>query len=186
VIERAVIRNDAAVTIEDVRAEAATPPVREGKGRKLDPAVQQQWREFAQRFISEVRFDDPSQPPPRIGGLGWMRLPLPRGHWITLWRGTGRGEAGAFLNLNGSEGQSAYDELLEDRALIHEELTDAGLPAPTWERTDKGATVSLRWSAPLPWDAAAEERQRTELKAAANQLVNSLRPRLERSGSGNA
>jgi hypothetical protein len=183
VIERHVIRNEAGVTITSLADEAVSPVGGEGRGRKLDPQVQKQWRAFAQRFIAEARFDDPSQPPPRIGGLGWMRLPLPRGHWITLWRATARGEAGAYLNLAGSEGQALFDILGEDRALIDEEFADAGLGAPVWERSEKGASVALRWPAPQPWDGAAEDRQSAEFQAAANQMVNSFRPRIERIGA---
>lgn len=180
VIERHVIRNEAAVTITSLSEEAASPDSGEGRGRKLDPQVLKAWRAFAHRFIAEARFDDPSQPTPRIGGLGWMRLPLPRGHWITLWRASAREEIGVYLNLAGAESQAAFAELRADQALIDEEFADAGLPAPVWERGDKGANVALRWPAPQPWNAAAEERQLAELKVAANQMVNSFRPRLER------
>lgn len=180
VIERHVIRNNAAVSITSLAEDAAAPTSGEGRGRKLDPQVQRQWGAFAQAFIATARFDDPSQPPPRIGGLGWMRLPLPRGHWITLWRATGRGEIGAYLNLVGSEGQAAFEALSGDRALIDEEFADAGLAAPTWERTDKSASVALRWSAPLPWDGNAEDRHLAELLVAANQMVNSFRSWFER------
>ncbi|MDP3675579.1 MAG: hypothetical protein Q8R44_10875 [Novosphingobium sp.] len=183
VIERHVIRNEAAVTITSLAEDAAPPASGEGAGRKLDPEVQRKWRAFAQSFIEQARFDDPSQPPPRIGGLGWMRLPLPRGHWITLWRASARGEIGAYLNLVGSEGQAMFAVLREEQALIDAEIADAGLAEPTWERTDKGASVALRWPAPLPWDEAAEQRQLAELQIAANQMVNSFRPRIERIGA---
>jgi hypothetical protein len=180
VIERAVIRNEAAVTIEDLREEAAAPPKREGAGRKLDPGMQRRWRAFADKFIAVASFDDPSQPPPRVGGLGWMRMPLPGGHWITLWRRIGNADAGAAAILAGSDGQAAFEALAEERAIIDDEFADAGLPAPEWERKDKNASISLSWPAPQPWDEQSEEVQRAALLAAANQLVNSLRPRLER------
>ena len=180
VIERAVIRNEAAVIIEDLREEAAASPEREATGRKLDPAMQRQWRGFAEKFTAEARFDDPSQPPPRIGGLGWMRMQLPGGHWITLWRRIGNADAGATAILAGSDGHAAFEALAEERGIIDEEFADAGLPAPDWERKDRNSSISLSWPAPQPWDEAAEEVQRARLLAAANQLANSLRPRLER------
>ena len=182
VIERAVIRNEAQVIIEDLRDEPAARATGEGIGRKLDPALQQQWRAFAEKFIASVTFDDPSQPPPRIGGLGWMKAALPRGHWMTLWRST-QGEGGAYVSLNGSEGQAAWDELAADRVLIDEEFADAGLPPPQWERSSKTTRIALAWPAPLPWDEPAEAAQATMLAKAANQLVNSFRPRLERIGA---
>ena len=182
VIERAVIRNEAQVVIEDLRDEPPAPSSGEGSGRKLDPALQQQWRTFAEKFIAQVQFDDPSQSPPRIGGLGWMKAALPRGHWITLWRST-QGEAGAYVSLNGSEGQAAWDALVADRTIIDEEFADAGLPAPQWERSAKTTRIALAWPAPLPWDEHAEAAQAAMLGRAANQLVNSFRPRLERIGA---
>lgn len=165
-IERAVIRNEAAVIIEDVRDEAAVPVISEGSGRKLDPDLQQRWRAFAEKLIARIAFDDPSQPLPRIGGLGWMKAALPRGDWMTLFRSTGTGRVGACVNLLVSEGLAAYERLLADRELIDEEFSDAG------------------WSSPLPWDEQAEARQAELLTMGANQLVNSFRPRLERIGAG--
>ncbi len=182
-IERAVIRNEASVIVTDVRDEQLAPSGVEGSGRKLDPALHHQWRAFAERFIAELAFDDPSQPLPRIGGLGWMKAALPRGAWITLYRMTGSGKVGVYANLAGSEGLAAYERLLGDRVLIDEEFSDAGLPPPKWERSDKGAQITLEWSFPLPWDEPAEAEQRRHLAKAANQLVNSLRPRLERIGA---
>ena len=59
VIERAAIRNEAQVIIEDLRDEPAAPAPGEVISRKLDPAPQQQWRAFAEKFIASVTFDDP-------------------------------------------------------------------------------------------------------------------------------
>ena len=183
VIERAVIRNEASVTIEDLGDEAAAPATNEGAGRKLDTNTQRQWRAFAERFIASMAFDDPSQPPPRFGGLGWMKAALPRGHWMTLYRSTGTGNGGAYVNLVGSEGLAAYDRFLADRDTIDEEIVDAGLPKPEWARTEKGGSISLKWPSPQPWDETAEAAQIELLKRGANQLVNSFRPRLDRQGA---
>lgn len=183
VIERVVIRNEAAVIIEDIRDEASAPAVSEGTGRKLDPALQQRWRAFAETFIANMAFDDPAQPLPRVGGLGWMKAALPRGHWMTLFRSSGTGKVGAYVNLIGGEGLAAYERLSADWELIDEEFTDAGLPAPEWKRTDKGATIGLGWPSPLPWDDQAEARQFELLAKGGNQLVNSFRPRLEQIGA---
>jgi hypothetical protein len=68
--------------------------------------------------------------------------------------------------------------------MIDREFDEAGLPAPTWKQNEEGASISLVWPSPLPWDGAAEERQLKELSAAANQMVNSLRPRLLVEGGG--
>lgn len=101
---------------------------------------------------------------------------------MTLWRST-QGEGGAYVSLNGSEGQAAWDELAADRALFDEEFADAGLPAPQWERSAKTTRIALSWPAPLPWDEPAETAQAAMLAKAANQLINSFRPRLDRIGA---
>lgn len=178
IIERAVIRNEAAsVTIDDIPREPSLGPG-QAAGPRLDPAFQQQWRDFAERFIANTRFDDPSQPPPRIGGLGWMRLPLPPPAAITLWRSRPQERAGAFVRLSGTEGLAAYEELAADRLSIDAEFQEAGLDPPLWDLGPTSASISLSWSAPYPWDEAAEDSQASQLARAANQLVNSLRPRL--------
>jgi len=182
VIERAVIRNEANVVVADLGEEPSGPSGGESAARKLSPSLMAAWRSFAERLISAMRFDDPSQPPPRIGGLGWMKAALPRGHWLTLYRASGSGKIGAYVNLVGSDGLEAYERLLADRVMIDEEFADAGLPPPQWERSDKGASIALSWPAPLPWDDAAESEQSALLRRAANQLVNSFRHRLEQLG----
>ncbi len=93
------------------------------------------------------------------------------------------GRGGAYVSLNGSEGQAAWDDLEADRALIDEEFADAGLPPPQWERSAKTTRIALSWPAPLPWDEPAATAQAAMLSRAANQLVNSFRPRLERIGA---
>jgi hypothetical protein len=184
VIERAVIRNEASAIITDLREEqGASAPAGAGSTRKLSPALQQSWRAFAERFIAGMVFDDPSQPPPRIGGLGWMKAPLPRGAWLTLYRASATGKIGAYVNLPGSEGLAAYERLAADRSIIDEEFSDAALPAPSWERSAKGAIIALTWSSPLPWDEPREAEQQAQLARGANQLVSSFRPRLERIGT---
>ena len=179
-IERAIIRNDAGVVIETpVEAEVA-PVTNAGEtgGRKLDPELQRQWRGFAERFIAGIGFDDPAQPPPRIGGFGWMRLSLPGGVTGTIWRSTKDEAAGVFVRFAGTG--RAWNAMLAERTIIDSEFADAGLSLPEWAEDPKGSTVSIRIAAPLPWDALAEDRQQQSLAEIANQLVNSFRPRLER------
>lgn len=183
VIERAVIRNEANVVITDLGDEPAAPRGGNDSGsRKLAPGLMAAWRRFAEQFIGKMSFDDPAQPPPGIGGLGWMKAALPRGHWLTIYRASGSGKIGAYVNLVGGDGLAAYERLLADRAIIDEEFADAGLPPPVWERSNKGASIALSWPAPQPWDEAAEAEQATRLRSAANQLVNSFRHRLEQLG----
>ncbi len=181
VIERSVIRiEDGAVRIDDVAATQERAAPRASGKRSIDPVFQQAWRDFAERFIASVEFDDPSQQPPRIGGIGWLRVPLPLSLAMTLWRGKTQQTSGAFVRFTGSDGQVAYDAIEAERTAIDEEVTRAGLPLPSWERSGDEARLSIDTAAPLPWDEAAEATQAEFLATAANQLVNSLRPRLER------
>ena len=68
--------------------------------------------------------DHPSQPPPQIGGLGWMNAPFPRGAWITLYRATAAGKIGPCPDLAGSDGLAANERLLGDPGVIDEEFAD--------------------------------------------------------------
>ena len=102
VIERTVIRNEAGpLIIADLRDEPAGPSPRETGGHRIDPAFQRQWRDFAERFIATVVFDDPAQPPSRVGGLGWIRVPLPGPSHLTLWRAKADGVVGGFVRYKG-------------------------------------------------------------------------------------
>jgi len=51
---------------------------------------------------------------------------------------------------------------------------------PEWTRSDGEASISLEWASSWPWDEGEETRQVALLSSAANQFVNSLRPRLAR------
>lgn len=181
ILERSVVRiEDGVITIDEARGAQASAPQRTGADRRVDTAFQQAWRDFAERFIASIEFDDPAQPPPRLGGIGWVRLPLPLGLSITLWRGKTQQKIGAFVRFSGSEGQGWFEALHAARADIDAELARAGLPPPEWDSSANAPMLSVEAPAPLPWDAAAEDAQVEFLAGCANQLVNSLRPRLER------
>jgi hypothetical protein len=175
-IERGIIRNEAA----DVRIampEEIEPPSATGSG-EVRPAMQQ-WRAFAERFLADMRFDDPAQPAPRIGGVNWMSAPLPGKSSVTLWRSKD-GVVGAFARGRNSEGLADFDSLAADRPAIDQEFAEAGLLPPEWTSDEGKASIALEWPSPLPWDEAEEARQMVLFSAAANQFVNSLRPRLAR------
>ncbi len=138
------------------------------------------WRSFIAAFATEVRFDDPAQMPPRWGGIGWMKLPFPGPAQPRLYRSTKNGNIGVFLSYGDAEGQEIYASLHEDREGIAAEFAGAGLPEPTWSSEDGTATFALTTPSPQPWDAAKEAEQRAWLARAANQMVNSLRPRIAR------
>ena len=138
------------------------------------------WRAFIAAFVAEARFDDPAQMAPRWGGIGWMRLPFPGQAQPRLYRSTKNGNIGVFLSYGDAEGQEIYASLHEDREAIAAEFMNAGLPEPTWRSEDGTATFALTTPSPQPWDAAKEAEQRAWLARAANQVVNSLHPRIVR------
>lgn len=186
VIERHVIRSEiTGITIDPVLAEV------EPRGRAMVATgaiagafneSSQRWSGFVDTFIAETRFDDPGQPPARRGGNGWMRIPLPHGLYINAYRSTSEGGIGTSVRFVGAEGQEAWAALLAQRDEINREFTDQGLEAPTWIEKDGVAQLSLTRKWPMPWDEAAEVGQRAWMGHRANQLVNSLRPRLQRLG----
>lgn len=178
VIERHVIRSEVSGLV--IEAAEMTEP-----NRSRDPSVSRapsdasnRWNSFVARFVSDLRFDDPGQPPPRRGGNGWMRLPLPEGLYVNLYRSSGTGGVGAEVRFPGVEGAALYEGLEADRVAIGAEFAANGLTLE-W-REGEVPLLSVRSTAPLPWDGGAEELQRAWLGQAANQFVNSLRPRLQR------
>jgi hypothetical protein len=182
-IERTVIRNEAVgVTIEDIADVTPVAPVRRAASGTVDRAGQNAWRDFFERFVSSIRFDDPGQPAPKYGGLGWMRVPLPGPSHLTLWRGKDEGMVGAFVTYRGSEGAALYERLLAEREAVDTEFIEAGLPAPDWAQKPDGSSITLRWPSPAPWSEEEEARQSELLTAAARQFVNSLRQRPLRDG----
>jgi hypothetical protein len=179
VIERHVIRSEVSGLVID-QAEAAEP------NRSRDPSISpseasDRWNSFVARFVADTRFDDPGQAPARRGGNGWMRLPLPESLYVNLYRSSGTGGIiGAQVRFPGVEGAALYEHLEADREGIAAEFAANGL---TLEWTGGEVPVlSATSAAPAPWDGSAEELQRTWLTQAANQFVNSLRPRLQRLG----
>jgi hypothetical protein len=178
VFERHVIRSEVPGLVIDMAAEAAP-------GTTLSPAprapsdASDRWNGFVARFLADIRFDDPGQPPPRRGGNGWIRLPLPESLYGNLYRSvSGRGTIGAQVRFPGIEGAALYESLAADREAIDAEFQASGLELG-WTGGDV-PTLALTNVSPTPWNEEAEESQRAWMARAANQLVNSLRPRLQR------
>jgi hypothetical protein len=140
-------------------------------------AAYAQWKRFVERFVAELRFDDPGQPPPRLGSINWMRLPFPGPGLVTLWRSK-NGEMGVQYKFEDAEGLSAYQLLAEEHEQIEREFADADLPPPQWSMQDSKAVISITVPASLPWDETAEQAQRAWLARTTNAFVNIFRPRL--------
>lgn len=178
VIERHVIRSEVAGLVIET-ADATRPSNAVGASSPRTPSdSSNRWNSFVARFLADVRFDDPGQPSPRRGGNGWMRLPLPEGLYVNLYRSSGTARVGAEVRFPGVEGAALYEALEADRIAIDAEFAANGL-TPEW-REGEVPLLSVKSAAPQPWDEDAQELQRAWLGQAGNQFVNSLRPRLQR------
>jgi hypothetical protein len=179
VIERHVIRQEVpGIVIEPVEDVMAPPSPQRASGTSSSTSA---WHSFVDRFLSEVRFDDPGQFPPRSGGNGWIRLPLPDNLYVNLYRSASEQKIGAQLRFAGSEGAARWSELLAEREAIDREFAEGTGETLAWIEGDV-PLLRVTHASPLPWeDAAVEAEQRRWFAVIANQFVNSLRPRLLRS-----
>lgn len=175
VIERHVIRSDVPGLVIDAINDGAPADT----ASRSPSEAGQAWRTFVERFVVEARFDDPAQPAPRSGGLGWIKLPLPLGLYANLYRSQSEQAIGAQIRFVGADGEAAFAELVADREAIDAEFADGGLEPPEWKHTDV-PTLMVTSASPLPWDSERETGQRAWFARVANQLVNSQRPRLLR------
>lgn len=175
-IEHHVIRSEVpGIVIDPI----AVPATASGEATlRVASEMGLRWRSFVERFVAEARFDDPGQPQPRSGGTGWIRVPLPLGLYINLYRSSGSGLIGAQVRFTGAEANAAFAELLAERENIDLEFAAAGFAPPAWGDGEV-PMLGLTRPSPAPWDETAEAAQRAWMARAANQLVNSLRPRLE-------
>ena len=123
VIERHVIRSEVpGLTIDTLSGVASTDaPARPPSDAGLA------WRNFVQRFVAEAVFDDPGQPSPRGGGMGWIKLPLPLGLYGNLFRSQSEQAIGAQVRFTGADSAMAFAELLADRDEIDAEFEANGL-----------------------------------------------------------
>ncbi len=136
------------------------------------------WREFAQKLIAAMHFDDPGQPAARSGGVGWVRVPLPQDFYVNVYRSRAEGGLGAQVRFPGVEGMAAFTMLQADAGAIEAEFASTGIAAPRWNDGDV-PTLSVSMPSPQPWGASVEDTQRKWMATVANQFVNSLRPRLQ-------
>lgn len=131
-------------------------------------------RAFWQRFIDEVAFDHPDQPPPRHGGNNWVKLAMPApATGLTGYR-MGQ-EFGFFLNLAGQQGREAFEALRSEAEVLRQESGCEPIFTEKAAEPFKGSLTFMR-----PPAGASEDGQLAWLKATANRLVTALRPRLAR------
>jgi hypothetical protein len=155
---------------------AASATATSGSGASLESS--QAWGRFVERFVAETRFDDPGQPPPRRGGNGWLRVPLPGRLYVNAYRSLATQAIGVQVRFPGTEGLDLYRDLLVEHDTINAEFTAADLGGLTWGNGEVPELL-LTCPSPSPWDDAREAEQLAWLSRAANQMVNSLRPRLQ-------
>jgi hypothetical protein len=131
-------------------------------------------REFWQRFIDEINFDNPDQQQPRHGGNNWVRIDMPPpATWLTAYRTAN--QIGLFLTLKGNDGANLFDAWSGQKGELEKECgLELRFEASPSEGTFKGTiATSLLISAQFP-----AEEQHQWIKDAANRLVNLFRPRL--------
>ena len=132
------------------------------------------WKELA----DSMRFDDPSQPPPKPSTLGnmFLRMPSPRA-WITLYFSTPAREMGIFLTFNrGEPGSTFYERLTEKHGAIETEVP-SGI---AWDSDGTKHRISLK----RPFPSTSDPTERAEAMRwffeNANLFVNAFRPRIAR------
>jgi hypothetical protein len=158
-------------------------PVAPTPGRRRDPAAIDADRHFWERFIRELRLDDPSQPPPRRRGFGWARYDLGTpAAWVTAFRARSADLLGTYAEFRGEAGARLYEILEAERpdieAIIRAALPDAELE---WGETPPNSRwIALRLRAPGAWTAEDDVRHIAWLAAAGNALVNAVRPRIQK------
>jgi hypothetical protein len=186
VIERHVIRSEIPGTVIDpVVPDIERQPrqsASSGSGNANGTAsdTSQAWSRFVERFIADTRFDDPGQPPPRRGGNGWIRIPMPGNLYVNVYRSLAAQGIGAQVRFLGTEGIDLYRNLLAERDAINREFNFQDLAAPDWVDGEVPA-LQLTRSFPPPWSDMHEQEQLAWFGRVANQFVNSLRPRLQSS-----
>ena len=176
IIERHVIRSEVPGLVIETLADASGA----GEGSRPLSDAGLAWRRFVERFAGDVTFDDPGQPLPRSGGLGWIKVPLPDGYYINLYRSQGEQMIGAQVRFPGVEGEEAFAALAADRDAIDREFSEAGLEPLEWHSGDDRRIV-LTSSSPLPWDEVARRSSSGNgSRAPPTGSSTALRPRLQR------
>ena len=174
-IERHVIRSE--VPGVSIDAVDARPAPRMGGGAAEPSESSRSWQAFVDQFVASTVFDDPAQPQARRGGNGWIRVPLPGGLYVNLYRSGSQQRCGAHIRFADVD-MAALEVCLADREAIDAEFVAAGLPAPEWTGSEVPG-VTLATASAIPWTSEEQDRMLRWMGIAANQFVNSFRPRLQ-------
>jgi hypothetical protein len=162
----------------DDNGDGALPPL-----RRRDPALIEADRKFWEHLARIVKFDDPSQPPPRRRGVGYARydLGVPNA-WITAYRARSDGLIGTYVNFRGEAGARLYAVLEAERpeidAILRASSPEGELewgespPASKW--------IAMRLREAGPWSPEDDARHLAWLTSVGNAFINAFRPRLQR------
>jgi hypothetical protein len=142
-LTRAVVRveNIDSTVVEDEEEGGETS----GSGRQFPPELIQADRVFWQKFIEQLRLDDPSQTPPRRGyGRVYLDLGVDYG-WMTAYSVRSQNRIGTTVAFKGEAGLRCYTALETERAEIDAELVAAVPDAvPNWYQNGDRSGLSLR------------------------------------------
>jgi len=159
---------------EDVAADVEAVAQPEASDKRA--AIRAYWEDF----IKRARFDHPEQPPPRIGGVNWVRLALPPPGRLTAFRS--QGEAGIFLTLSGEHAAARVDALQAEKAQIEQEIGEPLEFRP--EDDDPTKFVIVARHPRDARDADAIEQQKQWILHTTNAFVTTFRPRLAALAAG--
>ena len=185
-----VVKREVLVRPDGAPLERTTPlddiaPAQEFTAQsKSANASRLQNRAFWDKFIEQVKFDHPDQPPPRHGGNNFVRLDLPGPvQGLVAYREQPR-TAGLFVKFLGADGREALQTLIEDQAALEQEVGQS-VRFEITEGQDAARVaglLSVKFEA--QGDGAVREvEQLAWLLRTSNALVNALRLRLGGTGS---
>jgi hypothetical protein len=129
--------------------------------------------EFWNSVAAGLRLDDVLQPPPRRGGRGWIKLPLPLGCHITGYHA--RLGIGVYLSLKNAKGIALWNTLHADQEAISRELP----PNTEWTSyPEGGGSIMVRRNYKDVLEPSVAEEQKEWIRENLNCFVNGFRHRI--------
>jgi hypothetical protein len=151
--------------------------------RRRDPALTEADRRFWERFGQALALDDPSQPPPRRGGFGWVRydLGVPEAR-VVAYRARSSGLVGTYAAFRGEAGARLFAALEAERPEIDGVLRAASPEGELeWGGDADSKWVAMRLREPGGrWTPDDDARHLAWLAPVGNAFVNAFRPRVRR------
>jgi hypothetical protein len=180
IIAQTTIIKRTVISLEDERLVACDANEIEKETSSELSDTQKFYQDFWNEFISELKLDDTSQPPPNVTRQGnvFLSMPSKSNAWITIYFSQKDKEVGTFLTFTrGSLADMLYQRLVEDKEAIDAEL---GITVE-WKSDGEGKyTICAKKAFP---DLRSSEHRgsiKQYLSDMANRFVNVFRPRIER------